>query len=136
MRHFNNLKFMAITLLVAMLSLSFTACSDDDDVNASEITDYYMTCKVSGGGFSPNELESLEAAINAELTTYCYWEELDLNRALYYFNDEIEDWQEQYEYGAYDVRGTLTITFYLKNDDGKIVKTTNLYITKDESYIE
>lgn len=31
MRHLNNLKYMAMALFVAMLSLSFTACSDDDD---------------------------------------------------------------------------------------------------------
>lgn len=31
MKHLSNLKFMAMALFVAMLSLSFTACSSDDD---------------------------------------------------------------------------------------------------------
>ena len=31
MKHLSNFKFMAMALFVAMLSLSFTACSDDDD---------------------------------------------------------------------------------------------------------
>lgn len=35
MKTLNNLKFMAMALFVAMLGLSFTACSDDDDDNGS-----------------------------------------------------------------------------------------------------
>ena len=31
MRQLNNLKFMAMAMLVALMSMSFTACSDDDD---------------------------------------------------------------------------------------------------------
>lgn len=38
MKQLTNLKFMAMALFVAMLSMSFTACSDDDDddVNYAE----------------------------------------------------------------------------------------------------
>lgn len=35
MKHLKDIKFMAMALFVAMLSLSFTACSDDDDEPAS-----------------------------------------------------------------------------------------------------
>ena len=38
MRHLNNLKYMAMALFVAMLSLSFTACSDDDDDSGTSVT--------------------------------------------------------------------------------------------------
>lgn len=129
MKHLEKIRFMAINLFIAVLSLSFASCSDDDDP-VPTITDYYMTCTVTGGGLSPQELDNLEANLNAELTQY-YWEAQELDYVLYYFNSEVEDWQDVFSEGVDGISGTLQITFQLKTKEGQTVRTATLNVTEN-----
>lgn len=134
MKHLSNLKFMAMALFVAMLSLSFTACSSDDDDEISGITDYYFTCTVKGGGLSSQELNTLQSEINAELSSY-YIEAAEYAEAIYLFDSIVEGVQETFQDGIPGINGTLTITLQLKTKDGRTAKSSSVKVTNDNSYI-
>lgn len=92
MRQIDNLKFMAMALLVALFSLSFTACSDDDEEVTSSITDYYMSCEVSGGNLSSSERTQMEAYWNSifiEVSKEA-WAAYTLDEAVYAFDTTVK----------------------------------------------
>lgn len=66
MKHLRNFKFMALAMFVAMLSLSFTACSDDDDdESADPLGDYYVEVAVHDNGkMPPAEAASFARMLN------------------------------------------------------------------------
>ena len=125
---------MAMALFVAMLSLSFTACSDDENDELHELTDYYVTCTVSGGGLSPQDLDNRETEYNAYFADE-YIEGVDYAHAIYWFNDVVEDFQERWEHGDSDVSGTLRVTLQLKNKSGEVIRTATVNITNEGSHI-
>lgn len=120
-----------MALFVAMLSMSLTACGDDDDDDeGNALSDYYITCSVSGGGLSSQQTETLEANLNsslADITMKGY----ERNKAIYLFEELVDDLEDEFSAGMSGITGTLTMTFYLKNKDGNIVKSSSLKITKD-----
>ena len=66
-----TLKYLSFMLMLMVCSAGFTSCSDDDDdVDTSVITDYYMTCTVSGGGFTSQEIDRLQSLLNKELVGF------------------------------------------------------------------
>lgn len=130
MKQLSNLKFMAMAFFVALLGMSLTACSDDDDDSSSSISDYYITCSVSGGGLSSQQKENMESSLNSELTNITM-KGVERDRAIYSFDSLMDELEDEYSEGMSGISGTLTLTFYLKDKDGKTVKTTSLKITKD-----
>lgn len=118
-------------LMLMVCSAGFTSCSDDDDdVDTSVITDYYMICTVSGGGFTSQEIDILQSRLNEELTSY-YWKGIKYNEVIYEFDSEVDNYKNEFRSGMPGITGTLQITFFLKTKDGKTVKTSTLNITKD-----
>lgn len=118
-------------LMLMVCSAGFTSCSDDDDdVDTSVITDYYMICTVSGGGLTSQEIDRLQSRLNDELTSF-YWKGIKYNEVIYEFDSEVDSYKNEFMSGMPGITGTLQITFFLKAKDGKIVKTSTLNITKD-----
>ena len=126
-----TLKYLSFMLMLMVCSAGFTSCSDDDDdVDTSVITDYYMTCTVSGGGFTSQEIDRLQSLLNKELTS-SYWKGIKYNEVIYEFDSEVDYYKYEFMSGMPGITGTLQITFFLKTKDGKTVKTSTLNITKD-----
>ena len=126
-----TLKYLSFMLMLMVCSAGFTSCSDDDDdVDTSVITDYYMTCTVSGGGFTSQEIDRLQSLLNKELTS-SYWKGIKYNEVIYEFDSEVDNYKNEFRSGMSGITGTLQITFFLKTKDGKTVKTSTLNITKD-----
>lgn len=126
-----TLKYLSFMLMLMVCSAGFTSCSDDDDdVDTSVITDYYMICTVSGGGFTSQEIDRLQSRLNEELTSY-YWKGIKYNEVIYEFDSEVDNYKNEFRSGMSGITGTLQITFFLKTKDGKTVKTSTLNITKD-----
>ncbi|MGM9844273.1 MAG: hypothetical protein ACI30S_08635 [Muribaculaceae bacterium] len=122
-------------LIVAFLGLSFTSCgSDDDDVIT--FSDYYMECvDVNGGGLSEQECSMLKNSINSDLVLY-YWKAVEKEKAIYYFDTEVNVFLRGMASGISGLIGELKITFALKDKQtGKIVKTTTVYITNTGSHL-
>lgn len=118
-------------LMLMVCSAGFTSCSDDDDdVDTSVITDYYMICTVSGGGLTSQEIDRLQSRLNDELTS-SYWKGIKYNEVIYEFDSEVDSYKKGFMSGMSGITGTLQITFFLKAKDGKTVKTSTLNITKD-----
>jgi len=131
MKQLANLKFMAMALFVAMLSMSFTACSDDDDDDVPEIADYYIECKMSGGGFTNQELTQLEATLNGELSTTTM-KGMKMSEAVYVFDNVIREMKRGvFVNGLPGITGTLNVTFYLKTTKGTVARTTTIKVTKN-----
>ena len=72
MRQLNNLKFMAMAMFVALMSLSFTACSDDDEDNGPDTNsivgvwengDYYIE-----DNYGRDQLGTLRIQFNSNKT--------------------------------------------------------------------
>lgn len=126
-----TLKYLSFMLMLMVCSAGFTSCSDDDDdVDTSVITDYYMICTVSGGGLTSQEIDRLQSQLNEELTSF-YWKGIKYNEVIYEFDSEVDYFKDGFMSGMSGITGTLQITFFLKNKDGKTVKTSTLNITKD-----
>lgn len=133
MRHLNNLKYMAMALFVAMLSLSFTACSDDDDDEISGLNNYYISCtNASGGGLSAQEIDVFISNMNSSLSSM-EMTGVEYAEAVYVFSELMKTLEESFSDGMSGINGTLTVTFALKTEDGKTAKTATLAITKDGS---
>lgn len=141
MRQIDNLKFMAMALLVALFSLSFTACSDDDEEVTSSITDYYMSCEVSGGNLSSSERTQMEAYWNSifiEVSKEA-WAAYTLDEALYAFDTTVKNYRNLWSSGYkdnpsfdynYNISGTLYMKLQLRTET-KVVKETTLALTED-----
>lgn len=133
MKQLERLKSLLMSVLVISLSLSLVSCGDDDE-SIPEITDYYMTCTVRGGGLSTQDLEALEAQLNAALTQY-QWSGIDLDHALYNFGEQVEAYRLAFSDGYREISNyisdTLRITFQLKTKAGVTVTTSTLNVTKD-----
>lgn len=126
-----TLKYLSFMLMLMVCSAGFTSCSDDDDdVDTSVITDYYMICTVSGGGLTSQEIDRLQSRLNDELTS-SYWKGIKYNEVIYEFDSEVDSYKKGFMSGMPGITGTLQITFFLKAKDGKTVKTSTLNITKD-----
>lgn len=134
MKKLEDFKFLAMALFVAVLGMAFTSCSDDDD-DKPAMTDYYITCELSGGGLKPQNLEEMQAILNTALAQETL-EALEYSQAAYLFEEVVDDLQEEYSDGLSYVNGTLKIKFFLKTKEGKTVKTATLNITKDGCTIE
>lgn len=122
---------MAMALFVAMLSMSFTACSDDDDDDIPGIADYYIECKMSGGGYTSQEITSFESTLNSILseTTMKGYKK---DEAIYVFDDVVRRLKKDvFVNGISDVTGTLQIVFYLKTTSGIVAKTATIKVTKN-----
>lgn len=74
MRHLNNLKYMAMALFVAMLSLSFTACSDDDDDSETSVTGTSITGTWVDGTPEDGEVTTLVFGTGRGTLTYIYYD--------------------------------------------------------------
>lgn len=130
MRKLVNFKYLVMAMFVALLSMSFTSCSDDDDDDVPTIADYYIECKMSGGGFSNQELTQMESYLNSQLTGTTF-DGLERDEAIYIFDKIIKDLKVQFSDGLEGVVGTLNMILYLKTTDGVIVKTATIAVTKD-----
>ena len=131
MKRLANLKFMVMAMFVAMMSMSLTACSDDDDDDIPEVANFYIECKVSGGGFSSQELTQLESGLNSELSEITM-KGVTRAQAVYTFDELISELKSDvFADGMSNVKGTLNIAFYLKTTDGAVAKTAVIKVTKD-----
>lgn len=128
MKKLANLKFMVMAMFVAMLSMSLTACSDDDDDNFSAIDDYYFEVEVYDKGSLSSENAAAIARNMTSTLSVLSQDGLDINKAEYYFNRAIDAIVQ-----VYDVEQTFTATFKInmKNSKGQIFKSKLLKITKD-----
>lgn len=132
MKEVVKFKSMAMCFFIAMLSLSFASCSDDDDEDPiSGISDYYITCSVSGGGLTPQELNAMESQLNAELSQY-EWRAVDADYALYEFNNLVRELQRSFSGGVSGISGTLRMNLQLKSADGQTISSATLNITNDD----
>ncbi|MGN1376293.1 MAG: hypothetical protein ACI4V5_07040 [Prevotella sp.] len=130
MRKLVNFKYLVMAMFVAMLSMSFTSCSDDDDDDVPTIADYYIECKMSGGGLSNQELTQMEAYLNSQLAGTTF-DGLKRDEAIYIFDKIIKDLKDKFSEGMDGIVGTLNMVLYLKTTDGVIVKTATIAVTKD-----
>lgn len=131
MKRLANLKFMVMAMFVAMLSMSLTACSDDDDDDVPEIANYYIECKMSGGGFTSQELTQLESNLNSSLSEITM-KGATKAEAVYTFDEIVLRLKrEVFSAGMSGVSGTLNIVFYLKTTGGTVAKTATIKVTKN-----
>ena len=122
-------KFLAMMFAVLALCVNFASC-DKNDSPTTEYNDYYIQCKVSGGGLNASELNYVESQLNAELSDV-EWEMLKQEEAIYYFDAAMKELRASYSDGMSGITGTLSMKFMLKTTEGKTVKTTTLNVTKD-----
>ena len=142
MRHLNNLKYMAMALFVAMLSLSFTACSDDDDDNGTALDDYYIACEVSGDDLSRSQLAQLQNMLGGSIIEATEEEMTRMTRdeAIYEFNRYMDFQEGVYKNGyendpnfyIFNISGTVTLRYTLYTKDDKAVKSTTFIVKEDE----
>ncbi|MBS5528230.1 MAG: hypothetical protein KHX42_08770 [Prevotella sp.] len=128
MKRLANLKFMVMAMFVAMLSMSLTACSDDDDDNFSAIDDYYFEVEVYDKGSLSSENAAAIARNMTSTLSVLSQDGLKIDEAEYYFNRAVEMIVRNY-----DVEQTFTATFKInmKNSKGQIFKSKLLKLTKD-----
>lgn len=133
MKSLNN-QILAL-LMVVFMGLSFTSCGSDDDDEPLTFSDFFMECvSVSGGGLSEQECSMIKNSVNSELVQY-YWKAVEKEKAIYYFDSEVNDFQRGMSTGIEGLSGDLKVTFALKDKQtGKKVKTTSVYITSTGSH--
>lgn len=128
MKRLANLKFMVMAMFVAMLSMSLTACSDDDDDNFSAIDDYYFEVEVyDKGSLSSENAAAIARDMSSTLSVFSR-DGLDIDKAEYHFNRAIDAIVD-----GYNLEQTFTATFKInmKNSKGKIFKSKLLKLSKD-----
>lgn len=128
MKRLVNLKFMVMAMFVAMLSMSLTACSDDDDDNFSAIDDYYFEVEVyDKGSLSSENAAAIARDMSSTLSVFSR-DGLDIDKAEYHFNRAIDAIVD-----GYNLEQTFTATFKInmKNSKGKIFKSKLLKLSKD-----
>lgn len=128
-RIMGKIKFLAMMIAMLAMSVSFSSCGDDNQPE-TDYYDYYIQCKVSGGGLDSSELNYLESQLNAELSDV-EWEMMKKEDAIYYFDREMKEVRSVFAEGMSGITGTLYIKFILKTTEGDTIKTTTLNVTKD-----
>jgi len=124
-----KIKFLTMMIAMLAMSISFSSCGDEKEPG-TDYYDYYIQCKVSGGGLDSSELNYLESQLNAELSDV-EWEMLKKDDAIYYFDKKMKELRSAFAGGMSGITGTLYIKFILKTTEGDIIKTTTLNVTKD-----
>ncbi|WP_288317885.1 hypothetical protein [Xylanibacter caecicola] len=131
MKKLANLKFMVMAMFVAMLSMSLTACSDDDDDDVPGVANYFIECKMNGGGLTNQELMQLESGLNSELSQITI-KGATKSEAIYTFDEVILNLKRKvFVDGLPGISGTLNIAFSLKTTDGIVAKSAIIKVTKN-----
>ena len=107
-------KYLMMMIAMVAMCVNFSSCKDDDDEPTSEYHDYYIQCKVSGGGLDAAELNYMESQLNAKLADV-EWEMLKKDEAIYYFDTAMKELRASFSEGI----------------SGITVKTTTLNVTKN-----
>lgn len=128
MKKLADFKFMAMALLVAMFSMSFTACSSDDDDDTAAIDDYYFEVTVQDRGTLTAENAASIARDMTSTLSVLSVEGVEKDKAEYYFNKAIEVIVE-----VYDVKQNFTATFKInmKNSKGNVFKSKLIKMSKN-----
>ena len=122
-------KYLMMMIAMVAMCVNFSSCKDDDEPT-SEYHDYYIQCKVSGGGLDAAELNYMESQLNAKLADV-EWEMLKKDEAIYYFDTAMKELRASFSEGISGITGTLYMQFMLKTTEGNTVKTTTLNVTKN-----
>lgn len=121
-----KLKSFMLMLLVASMSMAFTACGGDDDepINSNELGDYYIEfAMVDQGTLTASEATSIIGSLNSDVITmdgYTYSE------ATYTFNKFMKELADALDE---DHNFTASIAGILKKDKKEIDRKT-LVITR------
>lgn len=134
MKHLRNFKFMALAMFVAMLSLSFTSCSDDDDDKADLLNDYYIEVTVHDKG----TMTSAEAASFARTLSDAFeeasFEGVKESTAKYHFNKLLSALVDNLN--EYGYKFSATFKASLKIENGGTVESKIIKFSKEGCTLE
>lgn len=127
-----KIKYLVFLVMALFMSVSFTACSDDDDESDSSVptyADYYIECtSVIGGGLSAQECTSLQTDYNSIFSNLTM-SAMERNEAI----EEFDALMQNFAKRVANIRPneTLRILFALKTSQGATVKTATITISKE-----
>lgn len=124
MKQLRKLSFLMMAMFVAVVSLSFTSCSDDDDT----VSDYSITCTAACDGYTAEQLEALQQQLN-EAASQVALSNLTESQAILVFDNFISRYRQVLANGDSSLgSNTLVLTYRLVNN-GSVVKSTVVTVT-------
>lgn len=111
------------------MAVGLVSCNKEEPV-VGNITDYYIECSVTGGGFNSQELYEIQSDINYSISDVVI-EGCNRDEAIYVFDGVVTDLKGDFSFGLEGIAEPLKITLTLRTINGKKIKSSTLTVTRD-----